>query len=92
MSVPTDREKVRSLLGSGRFIEVYLACPVEECEKRDPKGLYKKARAGEIKGFTGIDAPYEAPEEPEIIIDTSVLNLEDSVRKIIGYLESADLI
>ena len=87
-----DREKVRSLLESGRFIEVYVACPVEECEKRDPKGLYKKARAGEIKGFTGIDAPYEAPEEPEIIIDTSVLNLEDSVRKIIGYLQSADLI
>ena len=56
------------------------------------RSLYEKARAGEIKGFTGIDAPYEAPEEPEIIIDTSVLNLEDSVRKIIGYLESTDLI
>ena len=87
-----DREKVRSLLEGGRFIEVYVACPIEECEKRDPKGLYKKARSGEIKGFTGIDAPYEAPRNPEIIIDTSVLNLEDSARKVIGYLESANLI
>ena len=87
-----DREKVRSLLEGGRFVEVYVACPIEECEKRDPKGLYKKARSGEIKGFTGIDAPYETPENPEIVIDTSVLNLEDSARKVIGYLESANLI
>ncbi|MEE3195092.1 MAG: adenylyl-sulfate kinase, partial [Candidatus Poribacteria bacterium] len=87
-----DRDKVRNLLEDGGFIEVYVDCPIEECEKRDPKGLYKKARSGEIKGFTGIDAPYEAPEKPEITVDTSMLNLEDSARKVIGYLESADLI
>ena len=77
-----DREKVRSLLESGRFIEVYLACPVEECEKRDPKGLYKKARNGEIKNFTGIDSPYEIPKNPNLIVDTEKESINESVDKI----------
>ncbi|WP_077623386.1 adenylyl-sulfate kinase [Sediminibacillus massiliensis] len=81
-----DRDQVRDLMDDGEFIEVYVKCSVDECEKRDPKGLYKKARAGEIKGFTGIDAPYEAPEKPEITIETDQQSLEDSVQVIIDYL------
>ena len=72
------REFVRSQCS--QFIEVYLSTPIEECEKRDPKGLYKKARRGEIKGFTGIDDPYEVPENPEIEIDTSELSVEETIR------------
>lgn len=70
-----------------QFIEVYLSTPIEECEKRDPKGLYKKARKGEIKQFTGIDDPYEAPENPEIVIDTSRESPEESLRIILQYLD-----
>jgi adenylylsulfate kinase len=81
-----DRKMVRELLGDGEFVEVYVKCSVNECEKRDPKGLYKKARAGEIKGFTGIDAPYEAPETPEIVVETDKQPLEKSVEQIISYL------
>ena len=69
------------------FLEVYVSCPLEEAEKRDPKGLYKKARAGEIKGFTGIDDPYEAPEHPELEIPTDKLSIEQSVQKLIDLLE-----
>src|SRR6476661_7382489 len=65
-----DREAVRALLGPGEFVEVYVKVSVEAAERRDPKGLYKKARAGEIKGFTGIDDPYEEPERAEIVVDT----------------------
>lgn len=74
------------------FIEVFVDIPLEEAEKRDPKGLYKKARAGEIKDFTGISAPYEAPEAPEITIRTDLLSVEDSVRKIVDYLAEKGLI
>ncbi|RBW68877.1 adenylyl-sulfate kinase [Bacillus taeanensis] len=81
-----DRDMVRELNNEGEFIEVYVKCDVSECEKRDPKGLYKKARAGEIKGFTGIDAPYEAPENPEIVVETDKQPLEESVNQIINYL------
>jgi len=81
-----DRQMVRELLGEGEFIEVYVKCSLEECEKRDPKGLYKKARAGEIKGFTGIDAPYEVPENPELTIETDKQPLEESVKQVIQYL------
>ncbi|RBW68852.1 adenylyl-sulfate kinase [Bacillus taeanensis] len=81
-----DRDMVRELNNEGEFIEVYVKCSVDECEKRDPKGLYKKARAGEIKGFTGIDAPYEAPENPEIVVETDKQSLEESVNQIINYL------
>ena len=74
------------------FIEVFVDVPLEEAEKRDPKGLYKKARAGEIKDFTGISAPYEAPENPEITIRTDQLSVEECVRKIVDYLAERGLI
>lgn len=82
-----DREMVRQLLGEKEFIEIYVKCSLEECERRDPKGLYKKARAGEIKGFTGIDDPYEEPENPELVVETDKQTLEESVKQTIAYLE-----
>ena len=81
-----DRDKAREILEDGRFIEVFVDCPLEVCESRDPKGLYKKARAGEIKEFTGIDAPYEVPENAEIVINTNDLDLAASIQKVIDYL------
>jgi len=83
-----DRDLVREIMEDGDFIEVLVDCELDECEKRDPKGLYKKARAGEIPEFTGISAPYEAPEKPEITINTTSQSPEDSLAEIIGYLES----
>jgi adenylylsulfate kinase len=82
-----DRDLVRGLLNPGEFIEVYVKVSLAAAEQRDPKGLYKKARAGEIKGFTGIDDPYEVPERPEIVIDTESSTPEDAVRQILVYLE-----
>jgi adenylylsulfate kinase len=82
-----DRDEARKLQGEGEFIEVYVKCPVEVCEERDTKGLYKKARAGEIKEFTGISAPYEEPENAELTLDTSKLSVEESTRAILAYLE-----
>lgn len=82
-----DRDNVRAILDDDEFIEVYTQCSVEECEKRDPKGLYKKARAGEIPEFTGISAPYEAPNHPEIILDTENESIEESVQHVIDYLK-----
>jgi adenylylsulfate kinase len=82
-----DRDKARKLLDDGEFIEVYVKCPVDICEQRDPKGLYQKAKKGEIKEFTGISAPYEEPINPEIILETDKLTVEESVAKIIDYLE-----
>ena len=81
-----DRDKAREILEDGRFIEVFVDCPLEVCESRDPKGLYEKARAGEIKEFTGIDAPYEVPENAEIVINTNDLDLAASTQKVIDYL------
>ncbi|MGM5485286.1 MAG: adenylyl-sulfate kinase [Nanobdellota archaeon] len=81
-----DRDKVRELLGE-RFIEVHVKCDLSECEKRDPKGLYKKARKGEIKDFTGVNAPYEEPENPEVVVDTSKMSKEECVKKLIDYYE-----
>jgi len=81
-----DREFVRNLVDEGDFIEVYVKCPLEVCEQRDPKGLYKKARAGEIKNFTGIDDPYEEPENPEIVVETDKMSVEQCVDRIIDYL------
>lgn len=83
-----DREQVRELVEDGDFIEVYVKASLDACEERDPKGLYKKARAGEIKGFTGIDAPYEKPENPEITLDTNTLSVQESAKVIIQYLET----
>lgn len=77
-----DRQMVRSAFKHGAFIEVYLETPLEVCEQRDPKGLYKKARAGIIKNFTGISDPYEPPEAPEVTIDTSNIDVETSIKKI----------
>lgn len=87
-----DRNQVRQLVGDGEFIEVFVKCPLNECEKRDPKGLYKKARAGEIPEFTGISSPYEEPETPEITIDSSVFSVEESVNTIVNYLKKSKLI
>ena len=81
-----DRQIVRDLLEEGEFIEVYLKCPIEECEVRDPKGLYDKARKGIIKDFTGIDSPYEEPEQPEIILDSDQYSIEECVEQVIEYL------
>ncbi|MCD3219543.1 adenylyl-sulfate kinase [Mammaliicoccus sciuri] len=82
-----DRNTVRDILEDGEFIEVYTKCSLDECESRDPKGLYKKARSGEIKEFTGINAPYEEPSNPEIVIDTENESVEESVEKIVAYLK-----
>ena len=87
-----DRDHVREILEDGEFIEVYTKASVAACEERDPKQLYKKARAGEIKNFTGIDAPYEAPENPEIIVDTEENSVEEAVEQIIQYLEDQKVI
>jgi len=86
------REQVRSIMEEGKFIEVFVDAPVEVCEQRDVKGLYKKAKEGIIKGFTGIDDPYEPPENPEIHIDTTILSPEESAKKIIDYLKNKGFI
>ncbi|MDB5171687.1 MAG: cysC [Phycisphaerales bacterium] len=83
-----DRDAVRANLGAGDFVEVYVKVSVEAAERRDPKGLYKKARAGEIKGFTGIDDPYEAPERPEIVIDTENTDPEIAAGQVLEYLDA----
>lgn len=83
-----DRQRARELVDTGDFIEIHVKCPLEVCETRDPKGLYKKARAGLIKGYTGISSPYEEPENPEIVLDTSVQNVNECVEQIIDYLTS----
>ena len=82
----SDREIVKSLVEKDEFIEVFIDTPLEVCERRDPKGLYKKARLGEIKDFTGIDSPYEAPVKPTIHIKNSQLSIGDACAKIIDYL------
>ena len=87
-----DRDTARSLFGPGEFFEVYTRCSLELCEIRDPKGLYAKTRRGEIAEFTGIDSPYEEPENPELVIDTEALPLEDCVRKVMELLEKSGII
>ena len=82
-----DRNFCRELAGKGRFIEIYTKASLKTCEERDPKGLYKKARAGLIKEFTGIDAPYEPPEKPELIIDTDKENVAESAEKVMKKLK-----
>lgn len=83
-----DRQVVRALVEEGEFIEVYVRCSVETCEQRDPKGLYKKARNAEIPNFTGISAPYEEPENPEIILDTEHYSIEECVNQLTEILTS----
>ena len=82
-----DRELVRKILPRGRFIEVYVNAPVDVCERRDPKGLYAKARSGEIKHFTGVSAPYEPPVTPDIELPTDKLTVAESVTRILDYLD-----
>lgn len=83
-----DRDTARSLLPEGDFIEIYCQCDIEICEQRDVKGLYKRARAGEIPHFTGISSPYEAPSNPELVIDCGRDSIDKCVDQIIGYLRS----
>lgn len=80
------REMVKSIIGEEDFIEIYCRCPVEVCEARDPKGMYKKAKLGEIKEFTGISSPYEEPENPDLILDTHLLSVEEAVEKVISLI------
>ncbi|QPN67870.1 adenylyl-sulfate kinase [Synechococcus sp. CBW1006] len=87
-----DRDKARSLVESGDFIEIHCAADLSICEDRDTKGLYAKARAGEIKEFTGISSPYEEPENPELRVDTGSQSLDDCVAQVISHLEAQGII
>jgi adenylylsulfate kinase len=87
-----DRNLVRQLLSQGDFIEIYCKASLETCESRDVKGLYKRARAGEVKNYTGIDSPYEVPDNPELVIDTERDSLEESVTKVIDFLKFKEII
>ncbi|MGZ8157331.1 MAG: adenylyl-sulfate kinase [Methylobacter sp.] len=82
----SDRNSARNLVPHGDFLEIYCQCPIETCEKRDVKGLYKKARSGEIPFFTGIGSPYEAPEQPELVVNTHEQSLDESVQRVINLL------
>ena len=84
-----NRDAVRQLLAPGDFVEIHVQAPLEVCEKRDPKGLYKKARAGEIKGFTGIDDPYEPPLNPEIAVDSASRSAAELAQEVVAWLEKA---
>ena len=90
----SDRAAARALhdARSIPFVEIYVSIPVEEAEKRDPKGLYKRARAGELKEFTGVSAPYEEPESPEVVIRSEETGVEEAVVQVLGYLEGRGLI
>ena len=88
----SDRAKVRGLVPHGDFVEIYCHCPLDVCESRDVKGLYRRARAGEIKEFTGISSPYETPDNPELIVDTGSESLDDCVDKVLGYLRERQIV
>jgi adenylylsulfate kinase len=81
-----DRNRVRELVGTDNFLEVYCRCPLEVCERRDVKGMYKRARAGEIKDFTGISSPYEPPENPALVVDTDKVPLKECAERIVNML------
>ncbi len=87
-----DRKRARDLANEGEFIEIFCRCSLEACEQRDQKGLYEKARAGEVAEFTGISAPYEEPEHPEVTLDTDKQTIREGVEKIISYLQKNGLI
>lgn len=86
----SDRETIRELVGADNFIEVHVDCPIEECEKRDVKGLYAKARQGLISNFTGISSPFEAPEQPEVRVQTHLNDIDECTNTIINYLKNQD--
>ena len=88
----SDRERVRSMLPHGDFVEVYCKCGLETCEDRDPKGLYARARKGEVKNFTGISAPYEEPVRADLIVETDVQTLEEEVRDLMDLLREKQLV
>jgi adenylyl-sulfate kinase len=83
-----DRDRIKEIVGKENIVEIFVSTPLEECEKRDVKGLYKKARLGEISDFTGISSPYEAPEDPDINIDTTNLSIAEAINKIYNQIES----
>ena len=83
----SDRERARMIIGEENFVEIYVSTPLEECEKRDVKGLYRKARSGELPNFTGISSPYEAPEHADITIDTTGMSLEDAAKYVLEEIE-----
>lgn len=87
-----DRQKVRELMEDGDFIEIYCNCPLSVCEERDVKGMYKRARAGEIKNFTGISSPYEVPVNPELSIDTASMPLEKCIDRVVSYLMEREVL
>jgi adenylylsulfate kinase len=87
-----DRQRVRSIVAAGDFIEVYCRCPIEVCEARDVKGLYQRARKGEIREFTGISSPYEEPEAPELVLETSKLTVEECVQRVAGLLHERGIV
>jgi len=87
-----DRDFARELLGDGRFVEIFVKASIETCEKRDPKGLYQKAKKGEIREFTGISAPYEEPLKPEIILDADTMTIEEEVEMVIKFLKEKEII
>jgi adenylylsulfate kinase len=87
-----DRQRVRQILPAGSFFEIYVECPLEVCERRDPKGLYQRARRGEIAEFTGITSPYEAPESPELILHSGSDSVDDCATKVIAYLQERGIL
>ena len=87
-----DRKIVRDLVADGDFLEIFCDAPLDVCELRDVKGLYKKARAGEIPEFTGISSPYEAPDKPDLILDTKELTVKASLEKIISHISKRQII
>ena len=86
-----DRAYIRQQLENDHFLEIYVKCSLQECERRDPKGQYKKARAGTIKNYTGISAPYEEPERPDLVLDTTCMSLEECVTNLISVVESSGI-
>src|SRR5262249_34082145 len=88
----SERRMARALVQEGEFVEVFVDTPLELAEERDPKGLYRKARAGELKNFTGIDSPYEAPEQPELRLDTAQLAAEESAEAVVVFLEQRGML
>lgn len=88
----SDRQMVRDLVEEKEFVEVYISTPLSTCEERDPKGLYKKARSGQIKNFTGIDSDYEVPHYPEVTLNTAELNVNECVDRVISYLKQNEII
>jgi adenylylsulfate kinase len=88
----SDRDGVRALFEEGEFIEIFVDCPIAECERRDPKQLYAKARRGEIKDFTGIDSPYEAPERPELTVHSDQVTVAEAVQQVLNYLREQNII